>query len=111
MRLEPHAGIHVPDDWLVDVAGVHRTTVARWRARQELPRAMSLLVRVMHHGELELVDERWAGFRLDNRRGMLWTPEGFPCAPGDLLAIRYRQAHVRALELELERRRRILEAA
>lgn len=105
MRLEPHAGLYVPDDWLADVAGAHRTTIARWRSSQRLPRAVSLLTRVMHDGELELVHDAWTGFRLDRRSGTLWTPEGWPCAPGDVLAIRYRQAHVRALELELERRR------
>jgi hypothetical protein len=103
--LTEHHGIYVPDDWLVDVGGVHRTTVARWRRAQRLPRAVALLLSVMHDGELELVDERWRGFRLDRRSGTLWTPEGWPCTPGDVLAIRYRQAQVRALERELERLR------
>jgi hypothetical protein len=100
MRVE-HRGIHVPDDWLRDVAGAHRTTVARWRAEQKLPRAVSLLVRVMHHGELELVHDAWKGFRLDRRTGTLWTPDNWPCEPGDVLAIKYRVAQVRALELAL----------
>jgi hypothetical protein len=103
--LAEHRGIHVPDDWLRDVAGVHRTTVARWRAEQRLPRAVSLLVRVMHHGELELVHELWRDYRLDRRTGTLWTPSGWPCAPADVLAIQYRAAHVRALEAELASRR------
>ena len=98
MLLE-HPGIHVPDDWLRDVAGAHRTTVARWRATQRLPKAVSLLVRVLHHGELELVHGRWHGFTLDRRDGTLWTPEGWPCRPEDVLAIRYRAAQLRALEL------------
>lgn len=104
MLLE-HRGIHVPDDWLRDVAGVHRTTAARWRAVQRLPKAVSLLVRVMHHGELELVHAAWHGYRLDRRDGTLWTPDGWPCRPADVAAIRYRTAQVRALELELSRRR------
>jgi hypothetical protein len=104
MLLE-HRGIHVTDDWLRDVAGAHRTTVARWRAAQRLPRAVSLLVAVMHHGELELVHDAWRGYRLDRRDGTLWTPTGWPCRPGDIAAIQYRLAQVRALELELARSR------
>lgn len=100
MLLE-HRGIHVPDDWLRDVAGVHRTTVSRWRAEQRLPRAVSLLVRVMHHGELELVHDAWRGYRLDRRDGTLWTPASWPCRSADVAAIQYRLAHVRALELAL----------
>jgi hypothetical protein len=104
MLLE-HRGIFVADDWLVDVAGAHRTTVARWRAEQRLPAAVSLLIRVMHDGELGLVDDAWRGFRLDRRAGVLWTPDDWPCRPGDILAIRYRMAQLRALELELARAR------
>jgi len=100
-----HHGIHVHDDWLRDVAGAHRTTVARWRAEQRLPRAVSLLIRVMHHGELELVHDAWRGYQLDRRDGTLWTPTGWPCRPTDLAAIQYRMAQVRALEHELARRR------
>jgi hypothetical protein len=98
MRLQPHAGIHAPDEWLQAVAGVHRTTVARWRARQELPLAVSLLLRVMYYGELELVHEAWKDFRLDPRSGVLVTPEAWPCRPGDVLAIKYRAAQLEALE-------------
>jgi hypothetical protein len=100
MLLE-HRGIYVTDDWLRDVAGAHRTTVARWRTSQRLPQSVSLLVRVMHDGELELVHNAWRGYRLDRRDGTLWTPTGWPCRPGDIAAIQYRMAHVRALEQEL----------
>lgn len=101
MRTVEHRGIFVADDWLRDVAGAHRTTVARWRQAQRLPRAVSVLIRVMHDGELELVHPAWAGFKLDRRTGELVTPEAWPCTPGDLLAIKYRMAQVRALEREL----------
>lgn len=101
MRTVEHRGIHVPDEWLRDVADAHRTTVARWRETQRLPRAVSLLVRVMHHGELDLVHDAWKGFRLDRRDGTLWTPEDWPCRPTDVLAIKYRAAQLRELEQEL----------
>lgn len=101
MRTVEHPGIYVPDEWLRDVAGAHRTTIARWRREQRLPRPVSLLVRVMHDGELELVHEAFRGFRLDPRAGVLWTPEDYPLSPGDLLAIKYRAAQLRALEREI----------
>ena len=103
--LVEHRGIYVPDAWLCDVAGAHRTTIARWRAAQRLPRAVSLLARVMHDGELELVHDAWSGFRLDRRDGTLWTPGNWPCRPGDVLAIQYRAAQLPELELELATRR------
>jgi hypothetical protein len=96
-----HPGIFAPDEWLCAIAGVHRTTVARWRARQELPAAVSRLLRIALEGELELVHERWKGFRLDPRDGTLWTPEAWPCTPGDVLAIKYRAAQLLELEREL----------
>jgi hypothetical protein len=100
--LTEHRGIYVPDDFLRDVAGVHRTTVARWRAEQRLPQPVSLLVRVMHDGDVSLVHGDWSGFRLDRRSGTLWTPEDWPCTPGDILAIKYRAAQLAALQRELE---------
>jgi hypothetical protein len=103
--LEHADGLHVTDEWLRDVAGAHRTTVARWRSEQRLPRAVALLVDVMHHGELERIHGAWAGYRIDRRDGTLWTPEGWPCRPGDVVAIRYRAAQVDALERELARLR------
>ena len=113
MSTVEHRGIYVPDEFLREIAGAHRTTIARWRAEQRLPRPVSLLVRVVHHGELELVHDTWRGFRLDHRTGTLWTPEGWACTPGDVLAIKYRVAQVRALERELAApgRSRVLSAA
>lgn len=103
--LEHADGLHVTDEWLRDVAGAHRTTVGRWRAGQRLPRAVALLIRVMHHGELELVHDAWRGYRLERRTGTLWTPADWPCRPADIAAIQYRTAQVRALEHELASRR------
>jgi hypothetical protein len=103
--LEQADGLHVTDEWLCDVAGAHRTTVARWRAEQRVPRAIALLVRVMHHGELELIHAAWRDYRLDRRDGTLWTPAAWPARPSDVDAIQYRLAQVRALELELARLR------
>lgn len=110
MLLE-HRGIHVSDEWLRTVAGAHRTTVARWREAQRLPRAVSLLVRVMHHGELHLVHEAWRGYRLDRRDGTLWTPDNWPCTPADIAAIRYRAQQIDALERELLHASRFVSAA
>lgn len=98
--LTEQRGIYASTEWLASVAGVHRTTAERWLASQRLPRAVGLLIRVVLEGELELVHPDWEGFRLD-RWGKLWTPEGWPCSPGDLRAIRYRVAQVRELEREL----------
>jgi len=101
MTTVSHRGLYVPDAWLSDVAGVHRTTIARWRRAQAVPRAVSLLIRVMHDGELGLVHEAWTDFKLDRRCGSLWTPESYPCRAADLLSIRYRTDQLRALEHEL----------
>jgi hypothetical protein len=39
--------------------------------------------------------------RCQGAADILWTPEAWPCTPGDVLAIKYRAAQVRALEREL----------
>lgn len=101
MRLVEQHGIYASTEWLAELAGVHRTTAERWKRSQRLPKPISTLMRVMLDGELELVHSDWSGWRLDRRTGVLYTPDGWPCRPSDILAIRYRLAQVRALEREL----------
>lgn len=93
-------GIYISTADLCELTGAHRTTVERWKREQRLPRAVSSLVQIAHDGQLELVHDAWRGFRLDRRSGVLWTPDDWPCRPGDIMAIRYRMAQLRALEAE-----------
>lgn len=92
------------DEWIAARTGAHRTTIARWRATRSFPAALVQLAELELHGRVELVHAAWTGFRLDSRDGTLWTPGNWPCRPGDILAIQYRQAQVRALERELAAR-------
>lgn len=110
VRLEQQHGIHASDDWLAGKTGAHRTTVARWRRTQRLPRSVALLIRLMRFGELELVHPDWRGWTLDPRSGTLYTPAGEPLKPQDLLAIHYRRAQVDTLERELAELRTVKRA-
>ncbi len=94
------------DDWIHARTGAHRTTIARWRASRQYPPALTRLAELELEGYLERIHAAWTGFRLDRRDGTLWTPENWPCRPGDILSIKYRLAHVRALEHELLEARR-----
>ena len=65
---------------IADVAqetGKHRTTVARWLARREIPPAEHRLLDLTHNGNLGEIHEAWRGWSIDVRRGELprrWRP-------------------------------------
>lgn len=105
MQLSEQHGIFATTDRLTEIAGVHRTTAERWKRAQRIPRSVQLLLRLMLEGELELLHPAWTGWRLDVRSGEIYTPDGWPCRPSDILGIRYRVSQIHALELELARLR------
>lgn len=96
--------MHVTDEWLRERAGVHRSTVARWRLSKRFPPAIARLAELELNGRLELIHDHWQGWRIDPRSGELIAPGGFTYKPGELLAlpIRYQLQH----ELERELRYR-----
>jgi hypothetical protein len=93
------------DDWLKDRAGVHRSTVARWRASRNFPPALVRLAQLELDGRLGLIHSAWEGFTLDARTGELVVPGGERYRAGELVALPIRAQHVRELERQLERRR------
>lgn len=95
--------LHVSDDWLIERAGVHRSTVARWRASGKYPPAIRRLA-ALERGELELLCCHWSGWRLDTCEGVLVSPEGERYTPGVIRALALRSQQVRALEQRLETR-------
>lgn len=92
------------DDWLSDRAGVHRSTIARWRARRAFPRALVRLAALELEGRLELIHSAWTGFVLDVRTGELVMPGGERYRAGELMALPIRAQHLRELERALARR-------
>lgn len=91
------------DDWLIERARVHRSTVARWRARRVFPAALQRLVELELEGRLELIHDAWTGFKIDARTGELVTPGGLRYRAGEILALPIRAQ----LLHELERRVRV----
>lgn len=126
----PDGALYASDAWLMSRAGVHRTTVMRWRTGQTtIPPVVRRLVELELHGRLELIHGDWAGFVL-GRDGKLYTPSratgpgrghgariNHSYTPGELQSIPWRLAQGRAADaamLELRRenaelRRRIAE--
>lgn len=92
------------DDWLIDRARVHRSTVSRWRARRAFPPAIERLAELELHGRLELIHSAWSGFSIDARTGELIMPGGERYRAGELLAMPIRAQQVRELERALARR-------
>lgn len=92
------------DDWLIERARVHRSTVARWRARRAYPPALERLAELELYGRLELIHDAWTGFRIDARNGDLIMPGGERYRAGELLALPLRAQHVAELERQLRRR-------
>lgn len=93
------------DAWLIERSGVHRATVARWRARREFPPALVRLAELELEGQLALIHPAWAGFAIDPRTGELVMPGGERYRAGELLAIPLRTQHLQELQRVLERRR------
>lgn len=92
------------DTWIIERAGVHRSTVSRWRSRREYPPALMRLAELELHGRLELIHPAWAGFVLDARTGELVTPGGERYRAGELLALPIRAQLQRELEKQLRAR-------
>jgi hypothetical protein len=84
---------------LVQVTGVHPDTARRWKRTGKVPKKHATQVALATEGDLGVVAPEWSGFRL--KSGMLWTPEGKPIRPGDVLAIPYRAQQILALEAEV----------
>jgi hypothetical protein len=87
----------VTDAWIIERAGVHRSTVARWRAARSFPPALKRLAELEIEGRLELIHEAWEGFTLDARTGELVSPGGERYRAGEILAIPIRHQLVREL--------------
>lgn len=91
------------DDWLIERAGVHRSTVARWRISRRFPRALQRLAELELEGRLELIHAAWSGFSIDARTGELVTPGGERYRAGELLALPIRAQLLHELERRLRR--------
>ncbi len=88
----------VTDEWLRDRAGVHRSTVARWRAAGRFPAPIERLAQIELEGRLELVHGAWDGWKLNARTGELVAPGGMTYTPAELLAVPIRFQLMRELE-------------
>jgi hypothetical protein len=94
--MDPY-GLHA--QLLAHVAGVSLATAHRWKRLHRIPEPAARLVALWLRGELGAIAPAWQGFTL--RRGVLWTPYGFSVSPGEISALAYRFAQLRALESEL----------
>lgn len=86
-------------DFIAQVASVSLHTARRWLRAGRVPPAARALLELARHGDLGPLAPAWRGFKVDGDR--LWTPHGFSVRPGEICAIPYRFAQLRALECEL----------
>lgn len=84
---------------LAELAHVSIDTARRWRREAHLPAPARVLIELVRFGELGAIAPAWRGFTLKANR--LWTPHGFAVAPGEICALPYRFAQIRALERAL----------
>lgn len=91
------------DDWLIERARVHRSTVARWRSTRRFPPALQRLAELELEGRLELIHDAWAGFMIDARTGELILPGGLRYRAGELLALPIRAQYLHELERRVRR--------
>jgi transcriptional regulator with XRE-family HTH domain len=95
--------MHVTDDWIKERAGVHRSTIARWRNARRFPPALARLAELELAGRVELIHEAWTGFAIDPRSGELVMPGGERYRVGELLALPIRAQLLHELERRLRR--------
>lgn len=82
---------------LVDYLGdTSLRTVQRWYASDKAPRAVVLMIRMLK-GELGIIHPDWQGWSI-GKDGLLYSPEGRHVQPGELRALQYQGARIRALE-------------
>jgi transcriptional regulator with XRE-family HTH domain len=96
--------MHATDAWIMERAGVHRSTVARWRRSQQFPPALERLAALELEGDLALIHSAWHGWRIDRAAGALIAPGGMHLTPGELLALPVRYQLLRELERRLRPR-------
>lgn len=89
----------VRPEFIAQVARVSLHTARRWKRRGRVPPGSRALLELAIDGELGRLARAWSGFRLHGDR--LWTPHGFSVRPGEICAMPYRFAQIRALERAL----------
>ena len=89
-------------DALCKQLGVHRTTVQRWLRRKTIPKAMYVLLDLLHNGSLARIHRAWAGWKLCPRDGVLIPPNGSrPFAPGHLFAMQLNYQRIAAMKTQI----------
>ena len=89
----------LPAGALAEAARVSLATAKRWKRLGRIPPQAERVISLYLQGDLGSVSHAWSGFVI--RKDQLWTPHGFFLRPGELNAIPYRFAQLRALEREL----------
>lgn len=97
---------HIPNAWLRERTGKHRSTITRWRLAGRLPPELVRLARLELDGELGLIHDKWAGWKIHPKTGELVSPGGECYTAGEIQCIPLQHQRIRALELECVARRR-----
>jgi len=83
---------------LATLTGAHVTTARRWKRLVRPPRWLSLLVETVIEGQLSPISRDFAGWVI--RGGMLYSPEGVCFTQGEIRALPFLHAQIRALQTE-----------
>lgn len=90
---------HIGPTWAASVCGVHRTTLGRWLSGSvAVPRCAINALRAAD-GRAPGMAGKWDGWRFVD--GVLWSPEGVPYTPGDLMAQQYERPLIRCLQKQV----------
>lgn len=86
------------DAWIQERAGVHRSTVARWRAARRFPASIERLAALELEGRIEFIHGAWSGWKIDAQSGELVAPGGERYRAAELLALPLRFQLLRELQ-------------
>ena len=79
----------------------HPRTVQRWIERSLVPDTAYELIDIVQNGNLGKIDQSWRGWRICQRNGCLWTPNGEQVHLQRIMALRYRMAQLECLKRRL----------
>lgn len=94
-ELIDHAVKVVGETHALDILGVHRTTLMRWRTgKVRIPHAALALLRIWREGRLPGMGEDWRGFSFFGDK--LYTPAGVGYTARDIDGWHWQQQHCEA---------------
>lgn len=92
----PTSTYGIPVYHLAALTGVHIDTARRWKRTGFVDGGYGTVIARRTSGDLGFMCDDWRGWKLRGKQ--LYTPDGWPIRPGEILALPYRYQQIRTYE-------------